>query len=221
MEDNSVTIANLRAQLAREEGRRREEEDLRREEEEKRQAAEVSLDALTRRTTFDEYLKLLQKHHAAGLRYDRDCLRNTRGGVTNPRHRITPTLVVPWDGFKEEQAATYQEFCQTFQNKRLFLTEPEVLDAQKTINDFLITSKKGLTNFTDVAEVTLIKEIVNNFITFARTNDVPGPELSFSPRGDSDDGTKAAFAPVDGLWIRGGPITLLELKPPHKAYCSV
>ena len=43
MEDDSVTIANLKARLTREEGRRREEE-------EKRQAAEASLDALTRRT---------------------------------------------------------------------------------------------------------------------------------------------------------------------------
>ncbi|KAF2810665.1 uncharacterized protein BDZ99DRAFT_497660 [Mytilinidion resinicola] len=111
--------------------------------------------------------------------------------------------------------------CPSYASCQLFPTEPEVLGAQKTINDFLITSEKGLTNFTDVAEVTPIKEIVNNFITFARTNGVPGPELSFSPRGDPDDGTKAAFAPVDGVWIRGGPITLLELKPPHKAYCSV
>jgi hypothetical protein len=151
MEEDSVTIANLRAQLAREEGRRREEENRRREEEEKRQAAEASLDALTRRTTLEEYLKLLQKHHAARLKYDPDCPRNTKGGVTNPRHRITPTLVAPWDGFEEKQAETYQEFCQVFRNQRLFPTEPEVLGTQKTINEFLITSEKGLTNFTDVA----------------------------------------------------------------------
>ncbi|MCJ1474683.1 hypothetical protein MMC13_003343 [Lambiella insularis] len=183
-EEDSVTIANLRAQLAREERRRREEE-------EKRQAAEASLDALTRRTTFEELPA------------------DTRGGVTNPRHRITPTLVAPWGGFKEEQAATYQEFCQAFQNEQLFPTEPEVLSAQKTINEFLITSEKGLTNFTDVAKVTPIKEIVNNFIAFAPSDSVPGPEVSFRPRGDPDDGTKAAFAPVDGVWIRGMPSPLI------------
>jgi hypothetical protein len=37
---------------------------------------------------FEEYLKLLQKYHAARPKYDPDCPRNTKGGVTNPRHRI-------------------------------------------------------------------------------------------------------------------------------------
>jgi len=48
---DAVTIADLRAQLAREDHRRREGETKRREAEENRQAAEASLDALTRRTT--------------------------------------------------------------------------------------------------------------------------------------------------------------------------
>jgi hypothetical protein len=216
MDEESVTIENLKTQLAREQERRREEEDKRREEEGKRQSAEASLDALTRRTTFEEYLKLLQKHHAAGLSYDPDCPKNTRGGVTNPRHRITPTVIAPWDGFEEEQAATYQELCQAFRNKRLFPTESEIIGAQRTINEFLITSERGLTNYTDVAEVTPVKEIVNHSIALTHVDSLADLEVSFSPRGDPDEDTKAAFAPVDGVWIRGGPITLLELEPPHK-----
>jgi hypothetical protein len=90
MKGNCITIPNLRAQLARaegkrreEEGRRRVEENRRREEEEKRQAAKASLDALTSRTTLEEYLKLLQKYHAARIKNDLDCPRNTKSGVTN------------------------------------------------------------------------------------------------------------------------------------------
>jgi hypothetical protein len=136
--------------------------------------------------------------------------------VTNPRHRLTPTVITPWLGFEEEQTATYGELCEAFQDKRLFPTELEVLGAQKTINKFLVTSEKGLTKFSDVAEVTPIKEIVNRFIAVAPVDGVPSPEVSFSPRGDPDDDTKEAFAPVDGIWNQGGPIMLLELKPPHK-----
>jgi hypothetical protein len=51
MDEESVTIANLKARLATEEKRRRAEE-------EKWRAAEASLDAITHRTIFDEYLKL-------------------------------------------------------------------------------------------------------------------------------------------------------------------
>jgi hypothetical protein len=49
--------------------------------------------------------------------------------------------------------------------------------------------------------------------------------VSFTPRGDPEEDTKGAFAPVDGLWNRGGqgsnrPIALVELKPPHKLTVS-
>ena len=49
--------------------------------------------------------------------------------------------------------------------------------------------------------------------------------MSFAPRGDPEEDTKSAFAPVDGVWNRGGqgsdqPITLAELKPPHKLTTS-
>ena len=58
--------------------------------------------------------------------------------------------------------------------------------------------------------------MINHFIAFTSINSVPGLEISFNPRGDPDDDTKAAFAPMDSVWNRGGPITLLELKPSHK-----
>ena len=64
--------------------------------------------------------------------------------------------------------------------------------------------------------MTSVKDIINHFIAFTPSNGVPGLEVSFGPRDDPDDDTKAAFAPVDGVWDQGGPITLLELKPPHK-----
>jgi hypothetical protein len=35
-------------------------------------------------------------------------------------------------------------------------------------------------------------------------------------QGDPDDNTKAASAPVNSVWNRGGPIRYLELKPYHK-----
>ena len=226
----STTIERLRAELAREkerrraekekrreeEGKRREEEGKRREEEDKRQAAEASLEELKRLTTFSEYLELLQKHHAAGLSYDPDCPRNTRGGVTNPRHRITPTVITPWQGFEDDQAATYRELCEAFRDKRLFPTESQVIGAQKTINEFLITSEKGLTNFSDVAEVAPIKEINNQFLALAQIDGDQALEVSFSPRGDPDEDSQVAFRPVDGVWICGGPKALDELKTPHK-----
>jgi hypothetical protein len=136
--------------------------------------------------------------------------------VTNPRDRFTPELIAQWDGFEEEQAATYQELCRAFQNKRLFPTESEVIGARRTINEFLITSEKGLTNYNDVAEVAAIKEINNQFLSLGHLDDDPGLEVSFSPRGEPDGNTQAAFRPVDGVWIRKEPRVLDELKTPHK-----
>ena len=80
-----------------------------------------------------------------------------------------------------------------------------VIGAQNFIYEFLITSEKGLTNFTDIAEVAPVKEIVNRFIALTSQEDVRGPEVRLRPRGDVDDETKAVFAPVDGVWSRNGP----------------
>ena len=223
MDEESVIIADLKAQLATADERRQVEEERRQAAEERQRvaeerqcAAEESLDAVTRPTTFQEYLNLLHRLYATRLSYDPDCPRNTKGGVTNPRHRITPTVIAPWEEFEDEQAATYRELCKEFQDQRLFPTESEVIGAQRTINEFLITSEKSLTNFTDVAMVAPVKEIVNQSIAFGHVGGDPGLGVSFSPRGDPEEDTKAAFAPVDGVWDRGGPITLLELKTPHK-----
>jgi hypothetical protein len=80
MTDEAQTITDLKAQLDR---------------------AEALLGKTTRRTTFPEYLKLIHEHCAFHIRYDPKSLRNTRGGVTNPRDRIKPTVIAPWDDFEE------------------------------------------------------------------------------------------------------------------------
>jgi hypothetical protein len=107
--------------------------------------------------------------------------------------------------------------CEAFQDQRLFPNEAEVIGAKKTINDFSITSEQVLATFTNVAQVTPAKEIVNQFVSLAGLVNVhPRLELRFSPRGDPDEDTKAAFAPVDGVWDYDGPKSLEALKPPHK-----
>jgi hypothetical protein len=76
-----------RKRLTAEEGQRAAEE--------KQRAAEETLDVATRHTTLREYLDLYQSLCASELRFDPDCRRNTRGGVTNPRDQITPTIISP------------------------------------------------------------------------------------------------------------------------------
>ena len=49
--------------------------------------------------------------------------------------------------------------------------------------------------------------------------------MSIALRVDPEEDTKSAFAPVDGVWNRGGqgsdrPITPAELNPPHKLTTS-
>ena len=64
--------------------------------------------------------------------------------------------------------------------------------------------------------MTPTKDIITHSIALTPSNGVPGLEVSFSPRGEHNDGTKAAFTPIDGVWNRDGPNELLELKPPRK-----
>ena len=114
MDEESVIIADLKAQLTTEEERRQAAEERQRVAEERQCAAEESLDTVTRPTIFQEYLTLLHRLYAIRLSYDPDCPRNTKGGVTNSRHRITPTVIALWEEFEDEQAATYRELCKEF-----------------------------------------------------------------------------------------------------------
>jgi hypothetical protein len=122
--------------------------------------AEETLDVATRRTTLREYLNLYQSLCASELRFDPDCRRNTRGGVTNPRDRITPTIISPWIKFDNLQINTYQQLCDVLQAQRLFLNKADIKGARRIIQDFLITSELALTSYINGAEVLLIKEIL-------------------------------------------------------------
>jgi hypothetical protein len=55
--------------------------------------AEKTLDIIIRRTTLREYLDLYQSLCVSELKFDPDCRRNIRGGVTNPRDRITLMII--------------------------------------------------------------------------------------------------------------------------------
>jgi len=85
MTNNVANIAELQAQLAAEENRRRVAENKQRAAEDKQRAAEDSLDIVTRHTTLSEYLDLHQRLCATQLTFDPERPRNTRSGVTNPR----------------------------------------------------------------------------------------------------------------------------------------
>lgn len=213
MAEDSVAFAELRAQLAAEKEGRQAEKKGRQLEKEGRQAAEKSLDVATRLSTFEQYLTLLQKHYAARLSYDPKCPTNTKGGVTNPHDRYTPTLITPWLGFEGLQTAAYLKLCEVFQDRRLFSNEERIIGAQETIVAFAIDSEATLTAFTTAAEVAPALKIINQFLALRHAGGGPVSEVSFSTRGEDNE---AAFAPVDGVWSYGGPILLQELKPPHK-----
>jgi hypothetical protein len=242
MTDNSANVTELQAQLAAaEEAKRAEEvkrqiaegkqraaeeekraaEEGKRVAEEGKRAAETSLDAVTRPTTFGEYLDLYQCLCATQLRFDSECPRNTKGGVTNPRDRTMPVIIAPWVEFGDLQTETYQHLCAVLQDKRLFPNERNILGARSTIQEFLITSELALASYVNGAEVPPIKEILLQFIALGSGDGNSRLGVSFTPRGDPEEGTKSAFAPVDGVWNRGGqgsdqPMALTELKPPHK-----
>jgi hypothetical protein len=111
MADDAATIAELRAKLAEGKRKRLTAQEGQGAAEEKQRAAEETLDVATRRTTLREYLDLCQSLCASGLRSDPDCRRNTRDGVTNPRDRITPTIISPWIESDNPQINTYQQLC--------------------------------------------------------------------------------------------------------------
>jgi hypothetical protein len=68
----------------------------------------------------------------------------------------------------------------------------------------LITSELALTSYINGAEVPPIKEILLQFIAFGSGDRNNSLGVSFTPRGDPEEDTEGAFAPVDDLWNRGG-----------------
>lgn len=108
MKDNVANIVELQDQLAAEENRRRIAENMQRVVKDKQRVAEGSLDIVTCHTTLSEYLDLHQRLCATQLTFDPECPRNTRGGVTNPQDRVTPTIRTPWVEFGNLQTETYQ-----------------------------------------------------------------------------------------------------------------
>jgi hypothetical protein len=94
MADDIATIAELRGKLAEEERKRLAAEERQRAAEEKQRVAEETLDITTRRTTLREYLDLYQSLCASKFKFNLDYRRNIRGGVINPRDRITPTIIL-------------------------------------------------------------------------------------------------------------------------------
>lgn len=194
---------------------------LRRELEESRNA----LDAVTRRTSLKEYLGLSHNLCAAQLTFDINCLRNTRGGVTNPRDRITPTTISPWVDFDNLQSDTYRHLCAVLQDRQLFPNKADVVATSDSINEYFITSEAAITSYVNGAEVLPVKKILLQFIALGGSDDNTNLGVTFSPRGDPTENTETAIAPVDGVWNRGEqgsdrPIAMVELKPPHKLMTS-
>jgi hypothetical protein len=111
MADDTATVAELRAKLAEGKRKRLTAQEGQRAAEEKQRAAEETLDVATRRTTLREYLDLYQSLCVSEVGFDPDCRRNIRGGVTNPRDRITPTILSPWIESDNPQINTYQQLC--------------------------------------------------------------------------------------------------------------
>jgi hypothetical protein len=95
---------------------------------------------------------------------------------------------------------------------------------RRTIHEFPSASESALISYVNGAEVPPVKEILLQFIALGGGDGNASLAVSFTPRGDPED-IKSAFAPVDGMWNRGGPgsdqpIALAELKPPHKLRIS-
>jgi len=99
------------------------------------------------------------------------------------------------------------------------------MGAGRTIHEFLITSELALISHINGAEVPTVKEILPQFIALGGGDGNASLAVSSTPRSDPEEDTKSAFAPVDGVWNRGGPgsdqpIVFAELKPPHKLTIS-
>jgi len=96
---------------------------------------------------------------------------------------------------------------------------------RRTIHEFLSTSELVLISYINGAEVPPVKEILLQFIALGGGDGNASLAVSFTPRGDPEEDTKSAFAPVDGMWNRGmpgsdQPRALTELKPLHKLTIS-
>ena len=214
MADEGAIIADLRAQLevatAEAQASKAEAE-----------AARKKEHASTRDTSLAEYLALYQKHCASPLHFEPTSERNTKGGITSPLGRITPTTVEPWTEFEDLQCRSYQELCEKLGDRELFPNKADVLGARRTIGEFLITSEMAITHYITSAVIPPVKEIVCRYVQKGGGEGQSSLGVSYTPRGDPEPATGKAFVSVDGVWNLGGPgsdrpIALAELKPPHK-----
>ncbi|KAF6233317.1 hypothetical protein HO173_008441 [Letharia columbiana] len=214
MSDDSATIADLRAQL-----------EVAREKEHAAKAAALAAKekehASTGNTSLAEYLALYQEYFAYPLHCEPMSSRNTRGGVTSPLKRLTPTTVEPWTEFEDLQRRSYQELCEKLGNRELFPDKANLIGARGTVSSFLITSKEAITTYVRAAEIPPVKEIVCQYIQSGGGGEQSSLGVRYTPGGDPESAAGKVFVPVDGVWNRGGPgsdrpIALAELKPPHK-----
>ncbi|KAI1153778.1 hypothetical protein F4825DRAFT_414054 [Nemania diffusa] len=183
--EESITIAELQAQLRDAEKKKREAEKKTREAEKKTREAEKGRleekqradreqqradesEEHRRPTSLDEYIAACHELVFSNLGVETNKALTSRGPITNPRNKYCPTNLKPWSDFLHEQSVTFGELYATCSPERRVFENRTFLDGLgKRLLLRLIRDEKTLEYFMHIGVEDPVRTIMDELKTVA------------------------------------------------------